>query len=137
MPGVRAQCKRNWAYGHHSGLLGVLDDAHLYRATRYVELNPVRARLVRKPHRWRWSSAAAHLAGEDDRLVRVEPLLEAYGDWGEFLAEGLSDDEAELLRRHERTGRPLGSVSFVERLERLMDRVLLPRRAGRKRKARQ
>ena len=26
-----------------------MDDAHLYLATRYVELNPVRARLVRAP----------------------------------------------------------------------------------------
>ena len=37
-----------------------MDERHLLRAARYVERNPVRARLCRAPWRWRWSSAAAH-----------------------------------------------------------------------------
>jgi putative transposase len=111
-----------------------MDDAHLYMATRYVELNPVRAGLVRAPDAWRWSSARAHLAGRDDGLVSVAPLLECFGDWTEFLAGGLSDNEAGLLRRHSRNGRPLGSDEFVSRLESLLDRILKPKKRGRKRK---
>ena len=107
-----------------------MDEEHLYRAVRYVELNPVRARLVRAPWRHRWSSAAAHLRGTDDRLVRVAPMLERVDDWREFLAEGLSHAEAEELRRHERTGRPLGSESFVARLEGLLGRILRPQKPG-------
>ena len=49
----------------------VLDDYHLFAATRYVERNPVRAGLVDRPEDYHWSSAAAHLAGQDDRLVKV------------------------------------------------------------------
>src|SRR5215831_9314990 len=37
-----------------------LDDAHLWTALRYVELNPVRAGVVDAAERWRWSSAASH-----------------------------------------------------------------------------
>src|SRR4030065_1065208 len=48
-----------------------MDQRHLLRAARYVELNPVRAKLCRAAWRWRWSSAAAHVAGRDDGLVRV------------------------------------------------------------------
>ena len=107
-----------------------MDEEHLYRAVRYVELNPVRARLVRAPWRYRWSSAAAHVAGNDDRLARVAPMLERVDDWREFLAEGLSVGEAEELRRHDRTGRPLGSEGFVARLEGLLGRVLHPRKPG-------
>ena len=107
-----------------------MDDAHVYIGAHYVELNPVRARLVRKPWRYRWSSAAAHLAGKDERLVRVRPLLEMCRDWREFLAEGLSPEEAETFRRHERTGRPLGSEGFVARLEKALGRVLRPRKRG-------
>ena len=44
----------------------VLDEAHLIAAARYVELNPVRARLVRLPGEYLWSSAAAHIAGQND-----------------------------------------------------------------------
>lgn len=62
-----------------------LDAAHLVAAARYVELNPVRAHLVERPETWPWSSAKAHLAGQDDGLVTVAPLLEAVGDWSAFL----------------------------------------------------
>jgi putative transposase len=86
--------------------------------------------LVRKPHRWKWSSAAAHVNGRDDRLVTVRPLLERVGDWPAFLAAGIGDVELEAVRRHERTGRPLGSPEFVERLETILGRPLAPQKPG-------
>jgi putative transposase len=54
----------------------LLDEPYLLAAARYVELNPVRAALVVAPSRYRWSSAAAHVRGRNDVLVRVAPLLE-------------------------------------------------------------
>ena len=109
-----------------------MDDAHTLAAARYIELNPVRARLVRKPQRYRWSSAAAHIAARDDALVRVKPVLKLAGDvpWLDFLGEVVSEEDAALFRRHERTGRPLGSERFVSRMERLLGRVLRPRKRG-------
>jgi putative transposase len=107
-----------------------MDERHLLRAARYVELNPVRAKLCRAPWRWRWSSAAAHVAGRDDDLVRVEPLLDRVQDWRQFLAEGLPTEEVELLRRHARTGRPLGETAFLDRIERLLHRVVRPAKPG-------
>jgi putative transposase len=59
----------------------------------------------------------------DDTLVKVAPLLEMAGDWILFLGVA-TDDEMEKIRRHERSGRPLGSESFVERLEADLARVL-------------
>ena len=59
----------------------VMDEPYLLAAARYVELNPVRARLVDSPAEWRWSSARAHLSGRDDCLVKVGPLLAMVGDW--------------------------------------------------------
>ena len=107
-----------------------MDHAHLVLATRYVELNPVRARLCRAPWRYPWSSAAAHVAGRDDALVRVAPLRKTFGDWREFLRSGLTDEELESHRRHERSGRPLGGKRFVSRIERLVGRVLRPLKRG-------
>jgi len=109
-----------------------LDQRYLLRAARYVELNPVRARLCRAPWRWRWSSAAAHVAGHDDGLVRVAPLLKRVKDWREFLTEALEVDDAELLRRHERTGRPLGQPAFLDRIEKMLGRIVRPAKRGRK-----
>jgi putative transposase len=42
----------------------------------------------------------------NDQLLKVAPLLELVGDWADFLALP-SEQESELLRKHERTGRPL------------------------------
>jgi putative transposase len=109
-----------------------MDERYLLRAARYVELNPVRAKLCRVPWRWRWSSAAAHVAGRDDGLVHVGPLLERVKDWREFLTEALEADDAELLRRHTRTGRPLGETVFLDRIEQTLHRVVRPAKRGRK-----
>ena len=54
------------------------------------------------------------------------------GDWREYLTAGLESEEAELLRRHERTGRPLGGAAFLKRLETKLGRVLHKRPPGRK-----
>lgn len=107
-----------------------MDEGHLLAAARYVELNPVRARLCGSPYDWPWSSARAHRDGRDDGLAAVAPLLERAPDWTAFLKEGLGDTDAEALRRHERTGRPLGGDAFVERLEDILGRDLKPKKRG-------
>jgi len=109
-----------------------MDAVWLMRAARYVELNPVRAKLCRAPWRWRWSSAAAHVTGADDVLVKAGPLRRRAGmSWRDFLLQPLDPEEAALIRGHESTGRPLGSQGFVRRLERVLDRVLRRRPPGR------
>jgi hypothetical protein len=57
------------------------DEPYLLAAARYVELNPVRARLAERAGDWRRSSARAHLDGRDDALVRVVPPLAPAPDW--------------------------------------------------------
>jgi putative transposase len=107
-----------------------MDEAHLLAAARYVELNPVRAKLARTARGWRWSSARAHLGGRNDGLVSVRPLLELVPDWAEFLGGGLTTQERDAIRAGERTGRPLGSARFIARLEKRLDRPLARRKPG-------
>ena len=102
-----------------------------------LELNPVRAKLCRVPWRWPWSSAAAHVAGQDDAVVRVAPLRERVKDWRAYLREPLEAAEEELWRRHERTGRPLGAPAFLDRIERLLGRIVRPAKPGCKPKQRE
>lgn len=47
----------------------VLDEPHLVAAFRYVALNPVRARLVRRTDDRRWSSTRALMAGESNGVA--------------------------------------------------------------------
>jgi len=110
-----------------------MDEDYLLAAVRYVELNPVRAKMANRPEGWRWSSASAHLSGMDDRLVKVRPMLDRVSDWRGLLASG-ADRLHEEVRRHERTGRPLGHEGFVCRVSQLLGRDLKIKRAGRKKK---
>ena len=107
-----------------------MDEPHLLACARYVELNPVRAKMARRARDWKWSSARAHLAGKDDALVTVKPLLALAPDWADFLGEGLGGEALEAIRRSERTGRPLGSAQFLKRLETRLGRVLARRKPG-------
>ncbi len=107
-----------------------MDEEHLAAAVRYVSLNPVRARLVAHARDWRWSSVAAHLEGRDDGLVKVAPVLDRYGRFGDFI--DLASDEAHwrLLRMSETSGRPLGSADWLDALEARTGRTLKPQKRG-------
>jgi len=56
------------------------------------------------------------------------------GEWASLLKGGLAEAEADAIRRCERTGRPLGSERFIERLEGRLGRALKPGKPGRKKK---
>mgnify|MGYP001591728549 CR=1 FL=1 len=112
----------------------VLDERHLLTAARYVELNPVRAGIVRVAWEYLWSSAGYHAgANESDRLVKKRMLPEMVGDWKEFLGLG-SEDEEDQLRLSTRTGRPAGDNAFVEKVANLIGRDLKKGVPGRPRK---
>ncbi len=108
-----------------------MDEAYLLVAAKYIEMNPVRARLTHDPYAWKWSSAKAHADRTDDILVKVSPLLEMVGDWKLFLRD-TDEEDANRIRGHERTGRALGSDSFLESLESSLMRAVKRRKAGRK-----
>lgn len=108
----------------------VMDENHLYAAVRYVELNPVRASLCTSAEQWRWSSAMAHLSGQDDLLVQVAPMLERVGNWGDYLSCPKNCITDEGIRKHTRTGRPAGSEGFVEKVETLTQRQLKKQKPG-------
>jgi len=111
-----------------------MDDYYLQATVRYVELNPVHANMVKRPEDYAWSSARAHLAGMDDQLVKVAPMMERVRHWQTYLSSDLDDAVVESLRKHTKTGRPLGEDTFVDMLELRLGRVLRPLKQGRKKK---
>ncbi len=56
--------------------------------------------------------------------MKVAPLLQLIPDWRTLLDSGMSENEIIVLRRHERTGRPLGDDTFLRRVEGLAGRLL-------------
>jgi putative transposase len=110
-----------------------MDEPHLLAAARYVALNPVSARLVKRARDWRWSSVRAHLAGKDDVLTAVRPLLDRIPDFAEFLRTPGDEAAESALLAAQTIGRPLMAESAVRALERRLERSILPRKRGPKR----
>jgi len=113
-----------------------MDEDHFWEALRYIELNPVRAGLVKNAWDWPWSSAQAHVNGEDNTgLLSMNLWSKRFNSvrWKEFLQEGTeTEEELRQIRKATRTGRPLGSEEFILRLEKLTGRKLLRQKPGRK-----
>ena len=107
-----------------------MNENYLLATTRYIELNPVRAGLVMHAEMYPWSSASAHISGHDDTLVKVKPLIEIVGNWRTFLSGAISKETADVISCHERTGRPLGSETFIKNLELQLNRSLRKRKPG-------
>ncbi len=108
----------------------VMDNKHLIKAVRYVGMNPVKSGLCKHPQQYRWSSTAAYLYGKKDPLVSVSGLNERVDNWAEFLRQDNEALFAEEMSKHERTGRPLGSDKFVLKMEKILNRILKPKKPG-------
>ena len=108
-------------------------DAYLLSCGRYVERNPVEARLVTLPWDYRWSSARAYALGEADLLLAANPWYEALATeparrqtlWQEFLLG--EDPKEETVRRDDWV---IGGAAFRRRMQRRRARPG-PRRRGR------
>ncbi len=106
-------------------------------ALRYVEMNPVRARIVKHAEDHRWTSARAHLglAEPPDWLdcAEFQTHWPTADHWRESLAT-LTRREIAALRRATRHDAALGSDSFLQKLEQTYDRQLCARPLDRPRK---
>jgi len=109
-----------------------LGEEHLYEAIRYVENNPVRAKLAKRAEDWKWSSAKSHL-GEDKSILpleRVSNYLDIH-NWREYLREEHNETIRSQIVANTLTGRPSGSENFVAKLEKLFGKRLRPLPEGR------
>ena len=104
-----------------------VDGDILRDVVKYVECQPVFDKLTRKAEKYAWSSAAAHVTGKDKQGildVDVWPGKRLGASWSKFLAKALDSDVQETFRIHAQTGRPLGSDSWVAKLEKKFRRRL-------------
>jgi len=114
-------------------------EAHFIACMRYIELNPVRARMVGHPRAYRWSSYAANADGARDPLLGEHPLYRALGatpaerrrEYRALFRAALDPGFVGALRRATNGGWPLGSEHFKRRLAKELGRRVAPGEPGR------
>jgi putative transposase len=131
-----------WEGRYRSSLV----DAPNYFLTccRYIELNPVRARMVESPEDYAWSSYRYHGLGVDDPLVSPHPEYTALGAaplgrqraYRDLFTTRLAIDEVNEIRDTVNRGWPLARESFRNQIEAALQRAARPPRRGRPAKAR-
>ena len=107
-----------------------LDEKYLCAAVRYVELNPVRAGIVKRPQDYVWSSAQFHILRTPNSILSHFYLLDEICDWKNYLSQENDHLETKAIRRHTESGRPLGSELFVSQLEAQVERTLRKQKTG-------
>lgn len=117
----------------------VQNDEHLLAVLRYIEANPLRARIVRRAEDYRWSSYHVHGCGEAnelvDRLILYEQLSPSapirQRKWAEKVHLPMDERTKLAIRRSVEAGLPFGSDTWVRRLAKKLNVDLTIRPRGR------
>jgi putative transposase len=117
-------------------------ERYVLTCSRYIELNPVRARMVVDPAEYPWSSYHANALGRPDLLVTPSPtLLALAGDpaarataYRALFDEALPDDVIAEIRLYLQQQRALGTDRFRAQVEAKLKRFSGARPAHRPRK---
>lgn len=117
-------------------------NTYLLACSRYIELNPVRARMVASPEDYRWSSYRMKSGLQEQKGLDLDGCYLALGSTSEKCAErykawvetGVSESEIRLIRESLQYGHPTGSQRFAEEIEQKLDIRLSLNKPGRPRK---
>ena len=113
------------------------DEVYAYQAIRYVELNPVRAKMVTSAVDYEWSSARVHSGLEESELLARLPTQyqpSRQSDWLSYLNENEDADLIAVIRRNIEKGLPCGNEDFISKLEKVTHRALTFKPVGRPKK---
>jgi putative transposase len=121
-----------------------LIDKELYflACLHYIEMNPVRAGITNSPELYRWSSYRFRAFGEKSSILDLDAWYNSLGvnsqkrqvRYQQFFQNATSDSSWRLIREMTNKCGLLGSSSFKERIETMIDKEIIIRPAGRPRK---
>ena len=114
-------------------------ERYLLTCMAYIDLNPVRAGLVREPGEYPWSSYAHYVGRRNDKIVSPHPLYWELGNtpfardaaYAARVEEGVGSAEEAALNASVQGGWALGDADFVHTLQQATPRRLTRARAGR------
>ena len=115
-------------------------DRYLFCCYRYIELNPVRAGLVRHPRDYPWSSHQTNAEGCHSNIIRPHPQFLLLGNddrqrreaYRSLFATEMQPAEINEIRKLTNGGFAIGSEAFLRRVELETGRRAAPAPRGRR-----
>ena len=95
----------------------VENDSYLLAVIKYIERNPVRAKLVRKVENWKWNSGYRRLGGSrKEQSLLSDPPIDLPRNYRAWVNESEKEDDLANIRISIINGKPLGTMTWVERI---------------------
>lgn len=119
----------------------VQEEEYFLACQRYIELNPVRAGMVKHPEEYCWSSYRVNANGLHTGLIKPHPVYQALGlddatrqaAYRELFKHELDVAMIDSIRRATNGNFALGGEQFAEQISSALRRRVVPGKAGRPR----
>ncbi len=127
-----------WDSRYKSSL--VQEETYLLTCQRYIELNPVRASMVKEPALYRWSSYRFNGLGKPNQYISPHPVYMSLGKnsksrqttyRGLFQSE-LDNDTINDIRQALTQNQPLGSSRFYTKIEIMTGQLCSPQEVAKR-----
>ncbi len=109
-------------------------DEYLLGLVRYIHLNPVRAKIVKEPHEYKWSSHKDYMKGHNsfidtDRVLRLfsERISHAIRLYRDFVKEAMRTGKEDAFYKAA-CQQILGDEKFIEKVEKKLEKLNKPLR---------
>jgi putative transposase len=113
----------------------VESDSYILKCCRYIELNPVKAKMVAQPEHYRWLSYQENAGLSPPQIINDTAFKNlndiSVGHYREFIPQGPSTSEAMFISQMLESNRLTGGTPFVEEIERRTGIRLEFKRRGR------
>ncbi len=117
-------------------------EQYLLTCMRYIELNPVRAGMVKRPKEYPWSSYAINAEGKTSKLIKTHNIYRKLGanneerqsTYRQLFQIAMGKCDLAALREATNKGWALGGERFRAEIERLSGRRSIARARGRPKK---
>lgn len=130
-----------WEGRYRSSL--VESDEYLIACSRYIELNPVRAKIVNNPEEYPWSSFRFKAKGKAEDFLDFDPVYLGMGktdkerqdNYSKWVSGGTPEDELKLIRQTTQKCGIIGNEAFIAKIAKAVDRSVILRPRGRPKKS--
>ncbi len=134
------RCRRSgtlWESRYKSSV--VQTETYLLACCRYIELNPVRARMVARAEDYPWSSYRSRMGISDLGVLALHPVYQAMGAsdsdrraaYRSYVESAVAAEELERIRHAAQSGNPLATEEYCSDLEAALQRQVSSRGRGR------